>query len=52
MLGDYLGGFLEYPDGAEAPIGQLVEWGPVTFEDGKLVTDPLPLLGWVGIRKD
>lgn len=52
VLGDFILDYLYFPDETIAPRGEFVEWGDTTYQDGKLVTPPIPRLGWVGLKKD
>jgi hypothetical protein len=32
--------------------GHIAEVGPVSYEEGRIVTPPIPVLGWVMLVKD
>lgn len=52
ILGDWVWYYLELPGIGEVPVGEVVELGPITYEGGKLVTPPVPILGWLILVKD
>lgn len=52
ILGDFIWGGLDITEDTWAPIGQLYEWCDAKWENGKLVTDPIPRLSWIGLKRE
>jgi hypothetical protein len=52
LLGDWVWEYTELPEQGEIPSGHVAEVGPTSWEDGQLVTPPIPVLGWVILVKD
>jgi len=51
MLGDFANlNHLEC-GGNQVEVGTMAPCGEATFENGEIKTDPLPLLGWFGVKK-
>jgi hypothetical protein len=51
VLGDYTNYFVDC-GGEDLPIGWLASCGAAGVQDGDIVTDPLPFLGFIGLVKD
>jgi hypothetical protein len=52
VLGDFVLDYLYFPDETIVPRGEFVEWGDTSYLDGRLLTPPIPRLGWIGLKKD
>jgi hypothetical protein len=53
MLGDFaLGGYLSCDGETDVVIGHFEQCVGATFDQGQIVTDPIPRLGWVGLVKN
>ena len=52
LLGDFVyGEYLQCGDG-DVPIGHFTSCGAAAHDQGAVLTDPVPRLGWFGIAKD
>ncbi|MFO8071933.1 MAG: hypothetical protein R6V85_08660 [Polyangia bacterium] len=52
MLGDYVEGEYLHCGGEEVAVGKMVGCGSAAHDQGKIVTDPISRLGWIGLARD
>ena len=52
MLGDYVGNEYLHCGGEEVAIGKMGGGGSAVHEQGKIVADSIPRLGWIGLARD